>query len=455
MRYIDSIKRAGRSLRNAKGRTILTALAIAVGAFTLTLSIAAGEGARQYIDKVIRSNVDPQSLFVTRDDSFTGEGGGGFSGGVREYSPDTTQLSGATIDAVTQSDIDAIAKNENIESVTPIYMVSAEYFSIEGIDNKYVADITAYDPNVLVEVAAGSIPELGTQIAEDAVVLPESFLSTFPGGPSAESLIGKTLTLRVVKPGETPTDAEIQALIVGGAGEDFQDRFAPETRDVDLKIAAVSATSSTSLSASGGLFISDAKAKELNEYMTKGTDQFQKYFGATAQVKDGADPELVKEEIATDGLSAQSAQDLQELIFQIVNILQGVVIGFGVIALIASVFGIINTQYISVLERTREIGLMKALGMRGRHVRRLFQLEAAWIGLLGGVIGAGLAWALGTVLNPWISEQISLGDNYILVFQPIPIALLLLALILIAMLAGWFPARKAAKLDPIEALRTE
>jgi putative ABC transport system permease protein len=61
---------------------------------------------------------------------------------------------------------------------------------------------------------------------------------------------------------------------------------------------------------------------------------------------------------------------------------------FGILALIASVFGIINTQYISVLERTREIGLMKALGMRGRHVSRLFQYEAAWIGFLGGTLGA-------------------------------------------------------------------
>ena len=66
-------------------------------------------------------------------------------------------------------------------------------------------------------------------------------------------------------------------------------------------------------------------------------------------------------------------------------------IGFGVLALIASVFGIINTQYISVLERTQQIGLMKALGTRGKDVGRLFRYEAASLGLFGGIIGAGLA----------------------------------------------------------------
>jgi len=178
--------------------------------------------------------------------------------------------------------------------------------------------------------------------------------------------------------------------------------------------------------------------------------------GVQALAVEGEDPDEVKAALLEDEFYAQTAEDLQGVIFSIVNILQGIVLGFGVIALIASVFGIINTQYISVLERTREIGLMKALGMRGGGVSRLFQFEAAWIGFLGGVIGAAIAVVLGILFNPTITELLGLGEgNYLLIFQPLPLIGMVIVLMLIAMLAGWFPARKAAKLDPIEALRTE
>lgn len=98
---------------------------------------------------------------------------------------------------------------------------------------------------------------------------------------------------------------------------------------------------------------------------------------------------------------------------------------------------------------------MKALGMPRRGVAKLFRYEAAWIGLIGGVLGAALAFALGTALNPLITKTLSLGDKSLLIFVWWQIALLILLLIIVAIVAGWFPARKAARLDPIEALRTE
>lgn len=455
MKAIDLIKRGGRSLKNAKARTILTSLAIAVGAFTLTLSLAAGEGARQYAEKLIKSNVDPQSVFVAKDPSIFGEGGAPGGGGLKEYSVDATVYGGVSFKSLTQADIDAIKSTPNVVSVLPTYIVNAQYVIFQGTDTKFTTDVTAYDPSVRSEIAAGSLPEVGKQIVDDGVIVPESYLSKL-GNPKPSDMIGKTVTLHLIKPNLKLTEGEIQQLLLNEGAEALQRKLAPKTRDVQLKIVAISARSSTSLSTSTGLFMSEKKAGELSEYLTEGTDGYQKYITASAIVKSGINPASVKSEIEKKGMIAKTAEDLQTLLFTIVNILQGIVVGFGVIALIASVFGIINTQYISVLERTREIGLMKALGMRGRHVSRLFQFEAAWIGFLGGIIGAGLAWSIGSAMNPWITETLKLGaGNSLLIFQLLPTAGLIVALMLVAMLAGWFPARKAAKLDPIEALRTE
>jgi putative ABC transport system permease protein len=112
-------------------------------------------------------------------------------------------------------------------------------------------------------------------------------------------------------------------------------------------------------------------------------------------------------------------------------------------------------MYISVLQRTREIGLMKALGMHKKDVTRLFRIEAALLGFLGGVLGSAIAIIAGTALNPWISNKLSLGNAHLLDFKAGQVAALIIGLMIIATLAGLLPARKAAKLDPIDALRTE
>lgn len=457
MKTTDIARRAARSLRNAKARTILTSLAIAVGAFTISVSLAAGEGARQYTDKLIGSNVNPQALLIVRDKNI-------FEGGVqqapiREYNPDTASVDGVTIQQLTQEHVESIKSRKDISYVVPIFSPQVQYMQFAKSENKFSASVTTFDPFILSEVSSGQLPPKGEQLADDEAIVPGAFVSTLKdiGIIKDESeLPGASLIMTAVKSTVTPSSDAIALAFATGGQQAVMELMQPEAKQFSFKIVGVTRQSATALTASTAVQISANVAQAISEYTTQGTAQYQKYFGATAIVADGFVPEDVKTDLANDGFYAQTAKDLQGIIFTVVNTLQGIVLGFGIVALIASVFGIINTQYISVLERTREIGLMKALGMRGRSVSRLFQFEAAWIGFLGGVIGVAIAVIAGTSLNPWITEKLMLGEgNYILIFQPIPIIAMVFALIVIAMLAGWFPAKKAAKLDPIEALRTE
>lgn len=453
MRSVDIFNRAGRNLRQAKVRTLLTSLAIAVGAFTLTLSLAAGEGARQYADNLLKNNIDPQSLFIVKDKAFTESGG---QVGLREYSEDISTTSsgrpGTSIEVMNENDVKKLLNYKDIKDVIPVYRFSPRYIQFEGVENKYIASTDYYDSTVLKEVLAGDLPKLGEQINDGDVVLPEEYAKTIDKKP--EELIGSKIIITMSQNAQRPTDKEVQEALFSGGQNAVAKLLQPKSKDFTFTVRAVTQKSGFSIVSNPQLFVSANKAKELSDYSSKNTENAGKYIGVTALAI--GDPAKIKDDLQDNyGYSVQTAKDAQSFLFTFVNILQGIVVGFAVIALIASVFGIINTQYISVLERTSQIGLMKALGMRSREIGKLFRYEAAWIGLLGGLIGASIAYVVGTLANPSISKALSLGEERLLIFNIWSIVLLIFGLVIVAIIAGWFPSRKAAKLDPIDALRTE
>lgn len=452
MKRLDIVKRAARNLSQAQVRTFLTSLAIAVGAFTLTLSLAAGEGARQYADDLLKNNIDPQALFITKDDTITSGRGGTTK--LQDYTDSSTPgyRPGSTVQMLTKDDVAKLQNRTDIRDVVPLYNLTPTYTQFEGIDKKYIASLSYYDSTIVNTTVAGSLPKLGQQIQDNQIVVPEEYASQL--GVSPQSLIGKTVTITFSRTAQSPTEDQIAEAFMTGGQAAVADLVKPEQQAFDYTVVAVMKKSALSFSSMTQLLISTNAAKTATEF-TEGTSKTAgQVLGVTAIAK--GDAEATKQVIKKDyGFSVQTAKDAQTLLFTFVNILQGIVAGFAVLALIASVFGIINTQYISVLERTGQIGLMKALGMPRSGVARLFRNEAAWIGFLGGALGAGLALIVGWITNPMITKALSLGDHSLLIFVWWQIALMILALVVIAIIAGWFPARKAARLDPIEALRTE
>lgn len=454
MKTLDVMKRASRNIGRSKGRTVLTSLAIAVGAFTIMMSLAAGAGTREYSKNLIESNIDPQSMIAFKDKALN-QGNRVGQAPLREYGESKDPSSG--LELITQADIDTLSKRSDVDWVEPFYQISIQYAKFEGNDKKYTMDVARYNPSIKSDVTAGELPVKGTRIGQDDIVLPESFAKIL--GVEASDLIGKKVTITVKSPPDQPSQDELAQLFASGGTEAVQERIKGKTKDIMFEVRAVTRESGSPslVGGSGSASIDTRSAYDISEYTTKGTDAYHKYYTMTVRAKDGVKPADLKKSLEKDNkIYSMTAEDMQQLVFQFVDVLQYIVTGFGVLALIASVFGIVNTQYISVLERTSQIGLMKALGMRSRKISQLFRYEAAWIGFIGGAIGVGLAWVATYFLNPWITNALNLGEGrYLLKFEWFSAIELLLALIVIAVLAGWFPARKAAKLDPIEALRTE
>ena len=417
------------------------------------MALAAGQGMRDYTNKLLQTNIDPQAVFVVKDKSLFGQGG---DVGLREYDPDVSASNrpGATMKMMTDKDVEYLQSRADLTQIVPIYQLSPKWVQFEGVEKKYIGSVDYYDATVLSETSAGSLPALGKQISDDEIVIPQKYIDSLK--VSADSIIGKTVTLTFAQVSVSATQEQIQAAFMSGGTAAVEKLMQPVQKDFTYKVVAVSKTSTMSFGAAPKLLISANSSKTVNDFATAGTSSAGKYMGVSALAKKGEVPESVKGDLEKHAYFAQTAKDAQGMLFTIVNTLQGVVLGFGLLALFASIFGIINTQYISVLERTSQVGLMKALGMPRRAIAKLFRYEAAWIGFLGGIIGAIPAVIVGTLANPWISKALEIGeDNRVLKFVWWHIALLIVVLMLIAIVAGWFPARKAARLDPIEALRTE
>lgn len=425
MKTADIFRRAGRNLRQAKGRTVLTSLAIGVGAFTIALAMAAGNGGRTYLDKTVSAAGDMRTIQVSAKQEASSTDN---DKPKKVGETPTANVGRSSYKELTPGDRTKIAALDGVEKVQPIFSVSLSSVAANGSDQYEGVMQVQYD-NTSIDLTAGHLGD-HNEILPGQVVLPHKYLESF-GFKDANAALGKKITATFANP-------------MGGA---FTREFT---------IVAVDKQPSSPLAFYQNQFRISNKDGEAIAKEQRPADTPESYFSLMVTAAQGVNVNDVKTRIEAAGdYQAMTFAEMRTSIMQVVNIVQYGLMGFGALAILASVFGIINTMYISVLERTQQIGLMKALGMRGRDVSRLFRYEAAWIGLLGGAVGVLLAFGV-TLLNPVITSALKLeADTELLKMDWVSSLILVAGLMLVAVVSGYFPSRKAAKLDPIEALRTE
>ena len=182
------------------------------------------------------------------------------------------------------------------------------------------------------------------------------------------------------------------------------------------------------------------------------------YSSISVRVKNPSQVQVVEDAVKKMGFTTFSILDATRSLRQFFAVLDLFLGIFGSLALAVASIGIVNTLVMAILERRREIGIMKAIGASDGDVKKLFFAEAGAMGVLGGVVGVALGWAIGQVINlatnVYLKRQSLPPEHFWAVPWWLVGAAILFALI-VSLLSGLYPAGRAARLDPVQALRYE
>lgn len=434
MRLTDIIKQANHNLWRNRSRTILTTLAITVGSLTIMLTVGINAGVNGYIDKQVESTggndiieVMPKGI-ADRMSSMMTLG----ATEVQEYRSNQGQSQQVSL---TDRDLAGIKRLKGVKLAKLSDLLYPSYITRDRDEaKKYkltVGPLAA--SSIKLDLAAGRSVRIDGSEAE--AILPDRYLKPL-GFSSAKQAVGRTV--RVGVPHQ-----------LGG-----------QIDEVKIRIVGVQ---NQSIVGFGRVFLNDAAGRLIRSaYLTGMPEALQGRHGLIIiQVKPGHESKeklaQIKQELANMGYSSISEDDYISSIKLFFNAITVILTIFGVIALITASIGIVNTLLMSVQERTREIGLMKAMGLSSGRIFALFSLEAVSLGFWGGMLAAGLAAVIKQTVNPWAGRNFLSGlpGFNLIELNPLYVGAIVMIVMVVAFLAGTLPAKRATKQDPIQALRYE
>lgn len=451
MKFGDTIKIVTRNLRRRKGRTILTAIGVTIGTASIVAMMSLAIGLK---DNVVRSLNQFGSLTEVQV----------FPAWSRDNPRSVPQLNNGVVNKIRlipgvtavmprgrlngQATIETGRKTGSVEVFGVDAMVASQ-FDYRMAEGRYLtggrneAVISNNVPESLVDKAKHSRKNKDNRAQNTAPVIVNN--NTKESALFKPQLVNKAITLTLSK---NTADGRQQ------------------TKQFHFKVVGMLTKAQNSWGG-GYVHLPMEAVKDMNSWLGVNPSSGipvgrskEIYDTLVVKVPDRAQVENVVNHIRALGYMAKSPMtELQEVnrVFLIIEIVLG---GIGAISLLVATIGIINTMVMSILERTREIGIMKVLGATIPNIRNLFLIEAGTIGFIGGILGLLISYSIAGIINViyrstnflQIPEEI-LGNIAI-----IPIWLSLFALGFstgVGVLAGIYPALRAAKLSPLNAIRQE
>ena len=405
MKFINLLKIALKALNNNKLRCFLTMLGIIIGVASVITMLAIGQGSKNSIREQI-SEMGSNMIMI--------HPGNMQRGGVRQSADDMQTLEVGDFEAISQLPGVAAASpsvntggqivNGNNNYPSQIYGVTPEYLDIRKFNVKDGSMFSDHDI-----ATAAKVCILGKTVVDNL----------FPGG---EDPVG-----RVIRFGKIPMTVigVLESKGTNSMGQDQDDVVIAPYTTVMKRILAID-------------YIQGIFASATDEDQTEATiDSITELLRQRHKIRDGAD----------DDFSIRSQQELSEMMNSTSDMMTILLACIAGISLLVGGIGIMNIMYVSVTERTREIGLRMSIGARSIDILSQFLIEAVIISVSGGIIGIVLG-----VIASWLVNIIAMWPIYI---QPYSVALSFAVCTITGVFFGWYPARKASNLDPIEAIRYE
>ncbi|WP_136715438.1 ABC transporter permease [Halorientalis salina] len=408
----ESLRMSVRTIRGHKLRSVLTTLGIVIGIAAVITFVTLGVSLKADILGEFGDSGANRIFLVA---SPSGDGGGPGFGAQSVF---------------TERDLDRLRAVEGVRAVIPVGSIPVSAVD-HGDRSVATADVTATSPALFdgTEFAAGG----PFNESRPGIVVNRDAASQFPGNLSVGEEVtvayrnGTSVNVTVV--GVLATDASVSPF--GGFGSGGPAFYLP-TSYYDQVVESPST----------------GETQRVYPQVTVIAENPGEIGGVQERVQRSLAASDAAQ-LVPDGyeVTARTNEDIVERIGNVVDRLTQFVTGIAVISLLVGAIGIANIMLVSVRERTREIGIMKAVGATNRDVLQLFLVEATLLGLLGALVGTPLG-----ILGGWIVTQYA---DLPLVLAYEWFALAIAVGVLVGIFAGLYPAWSAAKVDPIEALRYE